>query len=144
MIRLKSRISCPPGGFQFTERDGWESRRVAPDTLWSFKSLCAQIRRHRLDHPALNLTTDISAIETEVDYDNAVRVSSLPSGHVFVVYDPVLAWAGDINAPLPPMPAMHREPFSGPGISAIVPIHQPPAGRLNKCLSALLPQVDEI
>lgn len=79
-IRLKNRHQCPPGGFQFTQREtGWNRQ------AWDFRSLCVELQKHRIANPKFHLPTDLGEIMDEVDDANAQRVLAIRGADIYVV-----------------------------------------------------------
>jgi hypothetical protein len=88
MLRLKSRSQSPPGGFLFKQsQTGWENWKVDEPSKWDFKRLCQILQQHRQANPQYHLNTDMTSIEAEVDYANALRVSRLPNTESYVATD---------------------------------------------------------
>lgn len=142
MVQLKSRTTSPPDGFIATEpKTGWNSRKACPETRWDFKALCKEVREYRRRHPELGLSADPSVVESDVDKENALRIASLPNAQMYVTMPGMTPYSP------PPISAPHVKQVPhrpGSGVSAVVPILRPSAGLLNKCISSILSQVDEI
>lgn len=92
MVRLKSRLQCPPNGFLHKEKaTGWQSHVAVPHSQWSFETCCQAVLQHRLANPELskknNLSTDINVIRDEVDEENAVRTLAFRGGEIYIQQD---------------------------------------------------------
>ena len=92
MVRLKSRMNCPPNGFLHKEKaTGWQSHVAVPHSQWSFETCCQAVLQHRLANPSItktnNLSTDINVIRDEVDEENALRTLAFRGGEVYVQQD---------------------------------------------------------
>lgn len=99
MVKLKSRTQACPNGYLYTQKQtGWVSHLVDPITQWDFNRLCQSIRQHRLSNPQFKLSTDLGAIQEEVDTLNAARVAAIPGGDIYVTN------TGDVGASFPQPP----------------------------------------
>lgn len=92
MVRLKSRMNCPPNGFLHTERStGWKSWVAVPHSQWSFETCVQAVIQHRLANPdntkKLGLATDINSVREEVDQENALRTLAIQGGEIYVQTD---------------------------------------------------------
>jgi hypothetical protein len=84
--RLKSRTQSPPNGFLYRQAlTGWENFKVCPSSQWDFQLLCNELQKHRMSNPKYKLSTDMTAIQNEVDAKNAERVAAMPGGDIYVV-----------------------------------------------------------
>ena len=78
-VRLKSRINCPPGGFQFT---------IAPlgvsKTVWSFTEAVQEFRTIAMANPTIGLPTDPVVIGNFIDQQNALRCMGIHGADAYV------------------------------------------------------------
>lgn len=141
MIRLKDRTTSPPDGFMFTDADGWESRRAAPDTRWDFRQLVKAVKEHRIQNPHLGRTTDPAQIAEEVDQQNAQRISPIAGiqQSVVVTPQPVQPTTFAIGPSVCPP----HYPCAG-DVSVVISIYKPKPEVLNRCLESVIPQVADI
>lgn len=103
MLRLKNRQQSPPGGFLFEQsKTGWQNWKVDPPTQWDFFGLCRALQQHRLANQQFKFSTDMAAIEQEVDYANALRVARIPGADTYVIND-------QMPVPKSPAPAPIRQ-----------------------------------
>jgi len=89
-LRLRSRTTLPPNGILYTQKEtGWVSHVANPNSQWDFKLCAREIQRHRLSNPGLfarlGISTDLGAIEDELDRTNALRVSAIPNADIYLM-----------------------------------------------------------
>jgi hypothetical protein len=100
-LRLKDRRKCPPNGFLYEQKQtGWRNWIVAPQTQWDFNLLCSSIQQHRRQNPRFQLSTDLAAIQNEVDLSNSLRVAAIPgAADQYLINDPSPASPPKSEAP---------------------------------------------
>ena len=96
MVRLKSRMNCPPNGFLHLEKStGWQSHIAVPHSQWNFETCAQAVLQHRLANPQIvkdnKLSTDINTIRDEVDEENAIRALAFRGGDIYVQTDAAIS-----------------------------------------------------
>lgn len=89
-IRLKSRTVLPPNGIIYEQKETrWVNHKAVPHSQWDFKLCAREIQKHRAANPGvfarLGITTDLGAIEDELDQVNALRVSAIPNADIYLM-----------------------------------------------------------
>lgn len=80
MSVLRDRNMFPPGGWQFYQpQTGW---KIPTPTGQSFVKSVDLIIQHRLNNPALGLSTDVIAVSDELDRFTCLRLENDP---IFVI-----------------------------------------------------------
>lgn len=82
-VRLKTRWQSPINGFQFVDAP----ISAEPITDWGFDNMVAMVIARRQANPRFNLTTDVAAVQGEVDLQNAMRMASIKGGETFIIND---------------------------------------------------------
>lgn len=82
-MRLKSRHSFPPNGWQFYQAEtGW-----SPTPYMGFSETALEIQKHRQANPRFNLATEIPAIENELETYTVSRLMSMAGGREYLLDD---------------------------------------------------------
>jgi GT2 family glycosyltransferase len=140
MLRMRDRTQSPPDGWLYTQPQcGWFNRRECPSTLWDLKELTKEVCRLRMQHPEWGASTDRAVIADEIDAVNAFRVSCMRGGEGHVFDDAPAAWPSPATFDI----VTNAAPIKN-GVSAVIPIYRPTSERLNRCLQAVVDQVDEV
>lgn len=99
MLRLKSRVNAPIGGFIFIDAP----ISAVPMEEWGFTGLVMNVINRRLSNPRFGLSTDFNTVAGEVDLQNAQRMQTINGGSNYITDDGVGG-----AAPPPPFPPAHR------------------------------------
>jgi hypothetical protein len=84
MAHLKSRMNCPPNGFQYRQPEtGWHTQ------AWDFNSVVAAVVNHRRANSRFSLNSNPAQVAEDVDVQNAARCLAMTGADGFVAMAPV-------------------------------------------------------
>jgi len=84
MAHLKSRMNCPPNGFQYRQPEtGWHTQ------AWDFNSVVVAVVNHRRANSRHSLNANPEQVAEDVDVQNAARCLAMTGAEAFVAMAPV-------------------------------------------------------
>src|SRR5258705_13941969 len=79
MLRIKNKRANVPNGYLYVQKEtNWDASKVIPYTISDFNAVCQAIQAHRRANPNLKLSTNLPAIEAELEAVTVARLVAMP------------------------------------------------------------------